>query len=47
MLKIREVIEYKVEAIKNSAIYAIKAVRQLQGLYYLISSKSYLEDKST
>ena len=39
--------EYKVEAIKNSTIYAKKAKRYLSGLYYLVSWKNYSEKKST
>ena len=39
--------EYKVEAIIDSAIYAKEAKRYLPSLYYLVSWKSYLEEKST
>ena len=39
--------EYKVEAIKDSAIYAKKAEEYLIGLYYLVFWKSYLEEKNT
>ena len=39
--------EYKVEAIKDSAVYAKKAEGYLSGLYYLVSWKSYLEEEST
>ena len=39
--------EYKVEAIIDSAVYVKKAERHLPGLYYLVSWKSYLEEKST
>ena len=39
--------EYKVEAIIDSAVYAKEAERHLPGLYYLVSWKGYLEEKST
>ena len=39
--------EYKVEAIKDSAIYAKEAEGHLLSLYYLVSKKSYSEEKST
>ena len=38
--------KYEVEAIKDSAIYAKEAERYLLGLYYLVSWKSYLKEKS-
>ena len=38
--------EYKVEAIKNSAVYAKEAEGYLTGLYYLVSWKGYSEEKS-
>lgn len=37
--------EYKMKSIKNSAIYARKAIGQLLGLYYLIFRKDYLDKK--
>ena len=39
--------EYKVEAIKDSAVYAKEAEGYLPGLYYLVSWKSYSEKKNT
>ena len=39
--------EYKVEAIIDSAIYAKKAERHLESLYYLVSWKSYSKEKNT
>ena len=39
--------EYEVEAIKDSAVYARKAKRQLPGLYYLVSWKEYPEEENT
>ena len=39
--------KYKVEAIKNSAVYAQEVERHLSGLYYLISWKGYSEEKNT
>ena len=39
--------KHKVETIKNNAIYAKETKRYLQGLYYLVSWKIYLEEEST
>ena len=39
--------EYKVEAIKDSAVYAKEAEGHLPGLYYLVSWKGYPEEEST
>ena len=39
--------EYKVEAIRDSAVYAKKADRYLPGLYYLVAWKSYPEKENT
>ena len=39
--------EYKVEAIIDSTIFDKEAKRHLPGLYYLVSLKSYPEEKST
>ena len=39
--------EYKVEAIKDSAVHAKEAERHLPGLYYLVSWKGYPEEEST
>ena len=40
-------IEYEVEAIQNSAVYARESVAgHLPGLYYLISLKGYLEKEN-
>ena len=39
--------EYKVEAIKDNAIYAKEAEGQLPGLYYLVSWKKYPEKENT
>ena len=39
--------KYEVEAIIDSAIYAKEAERHLPGLYYMVSWKSYSEEKST
>ena len=39
--------EYKVDGIRDSAVYAKESVGQLSGLYYLVSWKSYLEKQST
>ena len=39
--------KYKVEAIKDSAIYAKEAKKYLSGLYYQISWKDYPEIKIT
>ena len=39
--------EYKVEAICNSAVYVRESAGYLPRLYYLVSSKSYLEKKNT
>lgn len=38
--------EYKIKAIKDSAVYAEVAKGQLLGLYYLIFCKGYSEDES-
>lgn len=35
-LNIENNIEHKVEAIKDSAVYAIKTIGQLSGSYYLV-----------
>ena len=39
--------EYKLEAIRNSAVYAKEADRHLPGLYYLVAWKGYPEEEST
>ena len=39
--------KYEVEAIIDSAVYAKEAEVYLPGLYYLVSWKSYLEEKNT
>ena len=39
--------KYKVEAIRNSAVYIKKADRHLLRLYYLVPWKDYLEEEST
>lgn len=39
--------KYKIEIIKNSAIYTKKAKRYLLELYYLVFYKNYLENKNT
>ena len=39
--------EYKVEAIIDSAVYTKEAERNLLGLYYLVSWKSYSEEENT
>ena len=39
--------EYKVAVIIDSAIYTKEVKRHLLGLYYLVSGKSYPEEKST
>lgn len=46
-LNVREGVEYKVEAIKDSVVYAIKTTDQLLGLYYRICKKDLSEDEST
>lgn len=46
-LNIKDNIKYKVEVMKNCAIFANKSVGQLLGLYFLVSWKSYLENKIT
>ena len=38
--------EYKVEAIRDSAVYAKEANGHLPGLYYLAAWKGYLEEKN-
>ena len=39
--------EYKLEAIKNSIVYAKEAKGHLPGLYYLVSWKGYPKEEST
>ena len=39
--------EYKVEAIRNSAVYARESAGHLPGLYYLVSWKEYPEEENT
>ena len=39
--------EYKVEAIRNSAVYARESAGHLPGLYYLVSWKDYPEEENT
>ena len=39
--------EYKLEAIKNSTVYAKKVERHLPDLYYLVFWESYLEEENT
>ena len=39
--------EYEVEAIIDSAVYAKEVEGHLPSLYYLVSWKGYLEEKST
>ena len=39
--------EYKVETIRDSAVYAKEVDRYLLGLYYLVTWKGYPEEKST
>ena len=39
--------KYEIKAIKNSTVYAKEAKKHLPGLYYLVSWKSYPEEKST
>ena len=39
--------EYKVEAIRDSAVYARESEGHLSGLYYLVSWKGYPEEKNT
>ena len=39
--------EYEVDGIWDSAVYARKSVRQLPGLYYLVSWKGYPEEENT
>ena len=38
--------KYKMEAIQDNAVYAKKVDRHLPGLYYLITWKSYSEEKN-
>ena len=38
--------EYKVEAIRDSAVYVTKSISYLAALYYLVFWKSYLEEKN-
>ena len=39
--------EYKVEAIRDSAVYAKKLEGHLPGLYYLVACKGYPEEENT
>ena len=39
--------KYKIEAIKNSAVYTKEVEGHLTGLYYLVSWKSYPKEEST
>ena len=39
--------EYEIDDIWDSAVYARKSARQLLGLYYLVSWKSYPEEENT
>ena len=39
--------KYKVEAIRDSTVYAKKAKRYLSGLYYLVSWKNYPKKEKT
>ena len=39
--------EYKMEAIRNSVVYAKEADEHLPGLYYLVAWKGYPEEKNT
>ena len=39
--------KYKVEAIRNSAVYAKEADGHLPGLYYLVAWKGYPEEENT
>ena len=39
--------EYKVEAIRDSAVYARESAGHLPGLYYLVSWKGYPEEENT
>ena len=39
--------EYKVEAIRDSAVYTKEADRYLPGLYYLVAWKGYQEEENT
>ena len=38
--------EYKVEAIRDNAVYAKEVYGHLQGLYYLVAWKSYPEKEN-
>lgn len=44
---VRDNKKYEIEAICDSKVYAKEAIGQLPGLYYLISWKGYIEEKST
>ena len=39
--------EYKVEAIRNRAVYARESAGYLPKLYYLVSWKGYLKEENT
>ena len=39
--------KYEVDSIWNSAVYARKSTKQMAGLYYLVSWKSYPEEENT
>ena len=39
--------KYKVEAIRDSAVYAKETNGYLPGLYYLVAWKGYPEEKNT
>ena len=39
--------EYKIEAIRDSVVYARESASHLPELYYLVSWKAYLEEKNT
>ena len=39
--------EYKMEAIRDSAVYGRESAGHLPGLYYLVFWKSYPEEKNT
>ena len=39
--------KYKVEAIRDSEVYAKEADKYLPGLYYLVAWKGYPEEEST
>ena len=46
-LDVRDDKKYKVKAICDNKVYAKKVIGQLPGLYYLVSWKGYIEEKST